>query len=204
MPPRLALDVSNVNPITETLLRQSGASLLIAKGTEGSSFYDKTLSVHRHIAKNVGVAFGTYLFLHAASPGSEAATYLREVRPKPGELVIIDSEAGGQDGLSVAELARRTDRCARALEAKGFHPWLYSSSSLVLEMVAAVPALRRLPIWQAQYPYRGLARWSPKLARLRIRLRHGLTVKLWQFTDAYQVGRRRYDASRILAPLGEL
>lgn len=200
----IALDVSNVNTITEIELRHSGAKLLFAKGTEGSSFYDKTLAYHRRIAKAAGVQFGTYLFLHASSPGSEAGTFLDYVRPKPGELVAIDSEAGGQDGQPVGTLAARTDRCAHALEAEGFEPYLYSSSSLILEMLDAVPALKRLPIWEAQYPYKGLARWSPALARARTRIQHGASVKLWQFTDAYLVDGRRFDASAILAPLVEL
>jgi GH25 family lysozyme M1 (1,4-beta-N-acetylmuramidase) len=199
----LCLDVSNNRVISEADLKASGAALLICKATEGDGFKDATLAEHRRIAKKVGVRFGTYVFLHAASKNDEADFYLRYAKPEPGELVIIDSEPGGQDGKSIETMARRTDSCARELEARGHKPILYASSSYWTQLIVAVPALRRLRVWEAQYPGRSF-HWLPGLGRLRVRLRHGVDVVLWQWTDSYKVGNAAYDASAILIPVDRL
>ena len=193
----LALDVSNNRVIDAATLRASGAVLLICKATEGDSFEDATLAAHRQAAKQCGIRFGTYVFLHAASKGDEANHYLKYAKPRPGELVIIDSEPGGQDGKSIETMARRTNTCALELEGRGHRPILYASSSYWLQLVACEPSLKRLRVWEAQYPGRYSA-WSARLAALRIRLRHGVTVCMWQFTDSYAAGGKRYDASVIL------
>lgn len=199
----LALDVSNVNPASLATVKASKCKLLIAKATEGAGFDDKTLATHRKIAHDLGIRFGSYLFLHSFSQGSEAAEYLAFAKPGKHELVIIDSEPGGQDHGNIADLAKRTDRCVRALEKKGFDPILYASSSVWTQMVAAVPTLKRLRVWEAQYPGK-ITRLIPGLLRLRAKLRFGAKVVLWQFTDAYKVNGHAYDASVILAPLDEL
>ena len=196
---RLALDVSNVNPITLGQLRASGAACLIAKQTEGSTFEDADCGEHRRIAREAGAVFGSYLYLRADSAGNEADWYLEHGRPGPGELPpIIDAEDLSQ-GAEL--LARRANACAMALEAAGYRdaatPWLYASSSVWLQMHRLEPALRRLPVWEAQYPGR-FTRWFPGLARLRVRLLHRATVVAWQWTDAYRLGGRRFDASRLM------
>lgn len=200
---RLALDVSNNNPITAAQVKASGAVVLICKATEGSDFQDKTLAEHRAIAKQLGIRFGSYVFLHAGSTGDEANYYLRYAKPKHDELVIIDSEPGGQDGKSIETMARRTHTCALELEQHGHRPILYASSSYWLQLVAVEPSLKRLRVWEAQYPGR-FSRWLPRLSRLRTRLRHGVTVVMWQFTDSYVVGVRKYDASLVLTKPSKL
>lgn len=198
---KLVLDVSNVNPIDRAAVHQSGAVALIAKATEGTSFKDLTLAAHRKVAAQVGVPFGSYLFLHPDSRGSEAAYYLAYARPTAGDIQpIIDAEV---TNLSIAMLASRTHFCARALEAEGYRPILYASASIWQQMVALDPSLKRLRVWEADYPGR-FSRWFPRLARLRIRLRHGVSVVLWQWTDAYTVGGRRYDASALLTAIDNI
>lgn len=195
---KLVLDVSNNAPITLTSFEASKAVALIAKATEGSSFQDKTLSAHRDVAKVTKKPFGSYLFLHPDSRGSEADFYLKFARPRRGDIQpIIDSEV---TTLGASDLARRTQACARALEAKGYSPILYASAGIWTSLVAAEPTLRRLRVWEAQYPGK-FTRWLPRLARLRIRLRHGVSVVMWQWTDSYAVGGRRYDASALLVDI---
>jgi lysozyme len=199
----IAIDISNNNPASRLTIESSGAKVLICKATEGANFEDKTLAAARANAKALGIRFGTYIFLHSATKGSEAGEYLKYAKPKKDELVIIDSEPGGQDGEPISSLAHRTDACARALEQKGFRPILYSSSSVWEEMVSAVPALKRLRVWEAQYPGR-FTRWFPALARLRQKLGRGASVVMWQFTDSYAVGPYRFDASLVLVPVEKL
>lgn len=198
-----ALDVSNTNPANAAEVKESGCKLLICKATEGSSYQDPTLAEHREIARKLGIRFGSYLFLHTRSSGSEAGEYLRYAKPARGELVIIDAESGGQDGASIAALARRAHSCAVALQTKGFNPILYASASTWKQMIAAEPALKPLRVWEAQYP--GIfTRWLPTLSRLRIRLGRGVTVVMWQWTDRFKVGPRYFDASRIFVPVDKL
>ena len=199
----IALDVSNVNPATLDEVRESGCSLLICKATEGDSYHDATLVAHRGIARELGIRFGSYVFLHVGSVGNEAQAYLDYARPERDELAIIDAEAGAEDGRSVDGLAHRTWSCAHALEHAGKRPLIYASSSTWKEMLRAVPHLRRYRVWEAEYPGR-FSRWFPKLARMRVRLRHGVTVVMWQFTDSYAVRSKRFDASRILVKLRDL
>jgi GH25 family lysozyme M1 (1,4-beta-N-acetylmuramidase) len=198
---RLVLDVSNKNPIPRADLKAAGAEALIAKATEGTSFEDATLPTHRAMAASLKIVFGSYLYLHHDSPGSEAAYYLAYATPQPGDLQpIVDAEdlSGG-----VAALAHRALTCLNSLQAHGYRPLLYASSSVWLEMIVHEPNLKRFRVWEAQYPGR-FSRWLPRLAQLRVRLRHGVTVVLWQWTDAYLVNGHRYDASRLLAQLSDL
>jgi GH25 family lysozyme M1 (1,4-beta-N-acetylmuramidase) len=198
---QLVLDVSNQNPIDSVTFKASGSVALIAKATEGGSYQDKTLTQHRAVANVNHKPFGSYLFLHPDSPDSEAAFYLKYARPRSGNIQpIIDAEV---TNLTTAKLAARTQRCALALEAAGYAPILYASSSIWLELIKVEPKLKRLKVWEAQYPGR-FSRWLPRLANLRIRLQHGVTVVLWQWTDAYAINGRRYDASVLLTDVKSL
>lgn len=199
---RLVLDVSNVAPITAAQVRASGCVALIAKETEGTSYRDGTAARHRDIARAVGIPFGGYLFLRMTSHGSEADAFLRYAQLRPGDIQpIIDAET--RDGRSMAQVAARIDAEARELERHGYRPILYASSSWWLEIHRNHPSLRRLRVWEAQYPGR-FTRWTPRLARLRVRLRHGATVVLWQWTSSYDVQGRHFDASRLMVPLRTL
>jgi GH25 family lysozyme M1 (1,4-beta-N-acetylmuramidase) len=198
---KLVLDVSNVSPIDARTFAASGSVALIAKATEGASFKDKTLTVHRGIARAQRKPFGSYLFLHPDSGGSEADFYLKYARPRPGDIQpIIDAEV---TNLGTVELAKRVQRCALALESHGYKPLLYASSSIWKELVLVQPKLRRLRVWEAQYPGR-FARWFPRFSKLRIKLGTGVSVVLWQWTDAYAVGGRRYDASVLLTDVSNI
>jgi len=198
---RLVLDVSNVNPIDLKTFATSGSVALIAKATEGSSFQDKTLAAHRMVAAQSKVPFGSYLFLHPNSTGSEADFYLKYARPRKGDIQpIIDAEV---TNLGTDELAARTQRCARALEAKGYKPLLYASSSIWKSLVVAEPKLKRLRVWEAQYPGR-FTRWLPRIATLRIKLGTGVTVVLWQWTDVFSVGNHSYDANVLLTDISNI
>lgn len=197
----VVLDVSNVNPISWQQLREARPAALIAKATEGSSFVDRTLGEHRNLASRARIPFGSYLFLRVGSTGSEAGFYLAHAHPRRGDLQpIIDAEDMSQGAQA---LARRADACRRAFEHAGYRPILYCSASVWPQLVAERPGLRGLYVWEADYPGR-FTRWTPGLARLRIRLRRGASVCMWQWTDRYLVGGRGFDASRLFVPLERL
>src|SRR5262249_48004746 len=179
------LDVSSRNPATLQQVRDSRCVALEAKATEGATYRDPTLAGHRKIAAELGLPFGSYLFLHPSSSGSEADAYLVYAQPRPGDIQpVIDAEV--RDGSSFQTVAARVESCARGLEARGYQPILYASASFWRQLFAATPDLKRLRVWEAQYPGR-VTRWLPKLAAMRIKLGHGVTVVMWQFTDRYAV-----------------
>jgi len=195
---RLAIDVSNVNPISLQELRQASPQLLIAKATEGTSFKDDTYESHRSIARTYSCQFGSYLFLHPNSPGSEAQYYLDFAKPTIHDAIFVDVET--TDGVGMDRVARRALECLKYLRAHApSDPLIYCSASWWKTLVAYEPELKSYAIWEAQYPG-AFTRWTPALATLRIKLRNGATVKLWQWTDHYRVGNRYFDASRMFAP----
>lgn len=197
----LVIDSSNANPITVSELKRSGAKALISKATEGSTFKDKDYAWQRNVAKQAGVPFGAYVFLQSKSPGNEAKQFLEWARPRKGDIQpIIDAE---DLTYGVAALARRANACAKALEANGYAPILYASSSVWLKMIRVVPELVRLKVWEAQYPGK-FTRWSPWLLRKRIKLHRGVHVAMWQWTDRFAVGTRHFDASVIFDPIHSL
>lgn len=202
----IVLDVSNVHPLYSTKdLADSGAVALIARATEGSSGKNSTdpkLEYHRVKAERAGVAFGSYVFLHPGSKGSEADLYLKYAKPTTGDIQpIIDAET--LDGGTFATAAARVESCARVLEEEGLDPILYASASFWQGLFKENPRLARLRVWEAQYPGK-ITRWLPALAQRRIKLLHGASVVMWQFTDSYAVNGRTYDASVLLAPLESL
>lgn len=198
---RLVLDVNDWHPITAAQLAGAPVAALIAKATEGTGYTAHTFAQHRNAAKVAGIPFGSYLYLDASAAGDQADWYLEHARPHRGDLrPIIDAEDLTK---GAATLANTCERTANRLESYGHQPILYSSASTILELIQTAPRLARLPWWEAQYPGR-FDRWTPRLARLRIRLGHHLTVVMWQWTDRLNLGRETYDASRLFVPVSRL
>lgn len=203
-PHALVLDTSNNNPITAALLKQSGACALIAKDSEGTGFVDGTYAAQRKAAAEAHIPFGAYLFLHPFSKGSEAKLFVASAKLKPHDIMpIIDVEV--TDGGSYRDVAKRVHSCAGALAHEGLPAMVYSGSYFWNSVLAAAPELHleRLPMWEADYPGK-FTRWFPGLARMRIKVGHGVSVKMWQWTDHYTVGTRYYDASRVFVPINDL
>lgn len=195
------LDVNDFHPITAPQLSTANVAALIAKATEGDRFTAATFQQHRSAAKACGVPFGAYLYLDVRCAGGEAEHFLQVANLRSGDLrPIIDAEDLTQ---GVAALAERADACARVLEQHHLPPIMYGPASAIAELVSVRPELRRLPWWEAQYPGR-FTRWAPPIARLRMRVQHGVSVVMWQWTDCLRLGRQTYDASRLFVPVSRL
>lgn len=197
----IVLDTSNNDDITGPELKASGAVALIAKGTEGTGYKDPTYQSQVAAAQFAGIPHASYLFLHPASPGSEAQEFLDYVKPAAGHAVFIDCEV--TDGSPMGTVANRAQACADALTAAGMRPTLYSSYSFLKQLYALRPSLKGLPAWEAGYPS-VIYRWFPALLSLRAKLRNGVSVDLWQFTPTYVVGSRKFDASILLVPVANV
>lgn len=200
----MILDVSNVNPINAPNFIRSGSEALICKATEGTSFQDITLAEHRQIAKSTHKVFGSYLFLHPNSKGSEAQYYLEYAKPERGDIEpIIDAEV---TNMGITSLADRIVSCSDALKMHGYNAILYIGPSTWRSVVKVRPEIKRLRIWEAQYPSRlpiFVTPFTNMFNRLRIRLAGG-TVVMWQYTDKFVVGRNMYDSSKRFVALDTL
>lgn len=196
---KFIIDTSNVNPGNRTQIRASQVVALIAKATEGTNFKDGVYDSQRGIARSLKIPFGSYVFWHPSSSGNEAEFYLKWAKPRKGDIQpIIDTEV--TDGKSMQAVANRVWSGAQYLTHNGYDPIIYGSSSWILELVALKPGLKNFRIWEAQYPGR-FARWFPGLAAKRIKLRHGLSVVMWQFTDSYEIAGHKFDCSVLLTDL---
>lgn len=197
----LMLDVSNVNPIgTFRLLyakHHLGIRALAAKATEGSTFKDETFHHHRALASRYNLAFLSYLFLHDKDKGDEAKFYLDFAKPWAREMVAIDAEFGGLDSGSVVQMAHRINACAIELDGAGHFPLLYSPNAWRSTLLAEVPKLSRLLVWEPDYPLPMAVRWTNELQTKRARISAHGKLAAWQFTDAYRVLRRGYDCSAL-------
>lgn len=192
---QLAIDVSNNNPIHAGELQIAKPALLICKATEGTGYQDPTYANHRGLAHNAGIQFGSYLFLHPKSSGSEADYFMEYAKPTVRDVIAVDVETS--DGASMQDVAKRALTCLQRLRAVApSDPLLYCSSSWWKTLTEFEPNLKSFAVWEAQYPGK-FTQWAPILATLRVKLRSGATVKLWQWTDHYKIGNRYFDASRI-------
>ena len=197
------LDASNVNPASAEQVRASKAVALIWKATQGSYFTDKTIAAGRKIAATLRIPFGSYVFQDPRdTPAGQHSRYLAAAKPRPGDLEpIIDSETTA--GKTWAEIAGNVDALARLFEAGGYRPLLYGSTSWLLRLYEAQPRLRRLRVWQAQYP-RIIPPVLKKLLGQRTRLGKGATVVAWQYTTRWKILGRGFDGSYLLAPLDSI
>lgn len=198
---QLVIDSNNHHPINGAQLKLSGAVALIAKATEGTVYRDPTYASQRIAASQAGVPFGGYVYIHWNDPGEQFKFFLEYAAPRKDELQpVVDAE---DPKASMEQLARRAYACLTALEGEGYAPLLYCSSSVWTRLVAIEPRLKRFRVWEAQYPGR-FARWFPRLAVLRAKLGRGATVVMWQWTDAYAVGKATFDASRLFVSVDKL
>jgi len=131
---RLVLDVSNNNPISTDSLRVAKPAMLVCKATEGITFQDSTLGLHRLTAHSLGIPFGSFLFLHPMTHGNEADYYLHYAKPRPDEMVVVDVEV--TDGYGMDVVAHRAISCLHFLAVNlPQSPVLYCSASWFLEMI---------------------------------------------------------------------
>lgn len=198
---KLVIDTNSYHTISAAELKACGAVALITKGTEATTYRSPVYESQRAAAKQAGVPFGGYTYIHWNDRGEQYKFFLEYAAPKAGDIQpAVDAEDPKAD---VAELAHRSYACLVAFESQGYEPLLYASSSIWKAMFAVEPRLKRFRIWEAQYPGR-FTRWFPRLAALRVALGHGATVVLWQWTDNFKVDGKTFDCSRLLVGLDSI
>lgn len=168
----VVIDISHHNVIPESLqpAKDAGIVGVIHKLTEGSSYTDDKVQARRALARDAGMAWGTYHFIRGGDPIAQADFYLAQGQ-KLGvhdndTLLCLDwevDEVTADDAL--AFLQRLLTRTGRA-------PVLYSGHTCKED---PDPRLGDYRLWLAQY---GSSCSLPDFAE---------EYWLWQYTDSGNV-----------------
>lgn len=200
--PNLVIDGNDFHTFTADDLRKGKFAGAIAKATEGDFYHSDTYYPQRLAAHQVKIPFGGYLYLHPDSAGNEAEYFVKFARPRKGDLgPFVDAETLDKSNLS--HYALRVFNCCHELKKYGLNPVWYSPIEWAIQAVEFVPALKQFPVWEPQYPAH-YSRWSRFMYTKRIKLRHGITVVMWQFTDAYRIGAKTFDCSIAFTPMRKM
>lgn len=121
--------------------------------TEGCYSADQYAAHNVAGAHAIGIPVIGYHFLHAGLPGTKQAEYFlshaKAAGLKPGDLIAIDAEDGGMDGLPVSHLNAASAEFATeiGLHFPGYHPVLYTEISLAPSFGGSVTS--QCPLWLA-------------------------------------------------------
>ena len=146
------IDVSNVNGPIDWNAYRGKIQFAGVKITEGCWFADQLAAQNIAGARSIGAAVIGYHFLHANTPGTKQAEYFlshaKASGLKPGDLIAIDAEDGGMDGLPVSHLVAAAEEFRAELPqhyGAAFHPVLYTEISLA----PLFASLGNCPLWLA-------------------------------------------------------
>lgn len=145
------IDVSNVNGPVNWLAWKGKISFAGIKVSEGLNFADADAKANIAGARSVGAAVIGYHFLHAADSGAAQAdafmSHCEAAALERKDLVAVDAEQGGLDGLAPADLwAVAADFAATIHGHYNAWPVVYTNLSLA---VAAPSAVGLCPLWLA-------------------------------------------------------
>ncbi len=123
------------------------------KVSEGTAFADPDAARNVAGARSIGCAVTGYHFLHANSDAAvQAAWFLARCKAaglERGDLLAIDAEQGGMDGLPAVNLWAAAVRFATIVHDHfGCHPVLYTDMSLA-QSAPGLGALADCPLWLA-------------------------------------------------------
>lgn len=142
-------DVSDYQgTVNWTQVIASGRAGGICKATEGNNFTAKTFVGNWVTLKALNARRGAYHFARPdqSSGAAQASRFLSVVQSwQPGDLLILDLEAGGGN-LSAWAL----DWLRTVEKLSGLTPWLYSYGPFIRQHLGD-PALARYPLWLAAY-----------------------------------------------------
>lgn len=149
------IDVSNVNGKigwSDWAQWRGKIQFVGVKITEGCWFADQLAPANVRAVHALGVPVIGYHFLHANTPGSKQAEYFLKYAHlaglEPGrDLIAIDAEDGGRDGLDVSHLTAAAEEFAAELRPHfgAYHPVLYTEISLA----PSFTGMGDCPLWLA-------------------------------------------------------
>ena len=166
-------------------------SFAFAKVTEGTGFADPMAARNVEWMRSLGIVAGGYHFLHAGLSGAQQAEFFlshaKSAGLRAGDLIAIDAEDGGLDGLPASHL----NACAAEFTSElqkhfpAYWPFLYTEVSLAPSFGG--PVVSQCPLWLA----------NPS----------GMVVKAagpWKLVSMEQTGQRGVDTDVFYGDLAQL
>lgn len=152
----VGIDVSNNNGAIDwrkVAADRLDVSFAFVKASEGLTFSDADYHKNRTNARVNGIAVGAYHYGHPSNdPEDEAERFLRIANVKVGDLrpCLDIEEEDGHNALHVRQWVLAF--CNHVAVRSGVRPFVYTSPAFAQRNgFAAVPALRRFPLWVAHW-----------------------------------------------------
>jgi lysozyme len=145
------IDVSHHNGKVDFVrAKAAGIAGVIQKATQGFTYIDPTFARNRAAISTAGLRFGAYHFGTGGDGVEQADFFLNQVKPQPGDLLVLDFEANSVGPSMDLEQARAFITHVQAIT--GLWPGLYSGSYLKEHLgTQADPVLTNCWLWMAQY-----------------------------------------------------
>lgn len=161
------------------LVEKAGMRFAYLKSTQGMHYVDPRYQRNARVLKRIGLPFGPYhFFVPGVDPIDQARHFLRTVEIGDGSLPpVLDIEVAHD--LEPGEIQAAVSDWLQHVEAEtGCRPMIYTNRSFWIQYLDPKDgnaALKRYPIWLAQYAARpklpsGIDRWN-----------------LWQHTESGRV-----------------
>ena len=165
------IDVSHHNGTVDfARVQAAGIAAVFQKATQGFSFTDPTLAANRAAIGAAGLRFGAYHFGTGGDGVEQADYFLTQLKPQPGDLLVLDFEANRVGPSMLLDQAHAF--VTHVASVTGQFPGLYAGSYLK-EMLGSQsdPVLSQCWFWLAQYGPTAVvpATWSD--------------WTFWQYTD---------------------
>lgn len=132
---------------------------VINKVTEGTGSVDASFNWRRQPAKNAGLNYGAYHFLHTGRVEQQVGWFLQNVGDPAGLLLAVDHET--LNGMH-ATLGEVKQFCTLVHDRIGRWPWLYSGDVIKSQIGDGLdPFWKQIKLWLPQYSSSGNYAWPP-------------------------------------------
>ncbi|WP_125706365.1 GH25 family lysozyme [Lacticaseibacillus daqingensis] len=156
------------------------ADFVMIKATEGTTYVNPVMEAHIRQAQGSGKQIGLYHYMRMAAPASEAAYFLRAVRPYLGQVVLaLDIE----DGPLLSDLGptRGLGFLQAVAAATGIRPLVYTNLSEEGTRNWAPVVAGGYGLWIAQYNNGTVSGYQPRA--LPQPLKHWPRYEMFQYTS---------------------
>lgn len=167
-------------------VKRSGIAFALIKATQGTGFTDPEFERNWSGAAAAGLARGAYHFGVGTPGAAQAKHFLEVVKPKEGDLLVLDYE-NNPDGPDMT--VSQALAFVREVEKKIGHPPILYSFDSKFGTLAADPVLGTCCRWVARYGPEPATEWD-----------------IWQYTSSGSVGgiTGRVDRNRFDGTLDKL
>lgn len=172
-------DISHVNRIDWSKIRNTGFSFVFIKATQGTAFRDAAFPQNWQQARSAGLVRGAYHFGDNSDGVQQADLFLSVVQPERSDLLALDFEqfTGAKTSMTISQAVQFVQRIHEKL---GRYPIIYGGTYLSEQISSATidtSSLQECPLWVPDFSGK-----EPRLSSLWQKW------AFWQVTDSYALG----------------